>query len=56
MKKLIFKKISKDISLFFLITSVSISVIIWIIQEVNFLDIISEDGHGLKFYFLYTLF
>ena len=56
MKKLIFKKISKDISLFFLITIVSISVIIWIIQAVNFLDIISEDGHGLKVYFLYTLF
>ena len=56
MKKLIFKKISKDISLFFLITVVSISVIIWIIQAVNFLDIISEDGHGLKVYFLYTLF
>ena len=56
MKKLIFKKISKDISLFFLITIISISVIIWIIQAVNFLDIISEDGHGLKVYFLYTLF
>jgi len=56
MKKLIFKKITKDISLFFLITIVSISVIIWIIQAVNFLDLISEDGHGLKVYFLYTLF
>ena len=56
MKKLIFKKIVKDISLFFLITIISISVIVWIIQAVNFLDLISEDGHGLKVYFLYTLF
>ena len=27
----------------------------WIIQAVNFLDFISEDGHGLKVYFSYTL-
>ena len=56
MKKLIFKKITNDISLFFLITILSISIIVWIIQAVNFLDIISEDGHGLKVYFLFTLF
>ena len=56
MKKLIFKKIIKDISFFFLITITSISIIVWIIQAVNFLDLISEDGHGLKVYFLYTLF
>ena len=56
MKKLIFKKITNDISLFFLITILSISIIVWIIQAVNFLDIMSEDGHGLKVYFLFTLF
>ena len=32
MKKLIFKKIIKDISLFFLISIISIAVIVWIIQ------------------------
>ena len=56
MKKLIFKKIIKDISLFFLISIISISVIVWIIQAVNFLDLISEDGHSLRVYFSYTLF
>ena len=56
MKKLIFKKVVSDISLFFLITILSISTIVWIIQAVNFLDLISEDGHSLKVYFLYTLF
>jgi len=56
MKKLIFKKITKDISLFFLISIISVSIIVWIIQAVNFLDLISEDGHSLKIYFLYTLF
>jgi lipopolysaccharide export system permease protein len=56
MKKLIYKKIVKDISLFFFITIICLATIVWIIQAVNFLDLISEDGHSLKVYFLYTLF
>ena len=56
MKKLIFKKIIKDITLFFLISIICVSTIVWIIQAVNYLDLISEDGHSLKVYFSYTLF
>ena len=56
MKKLIFKKFAKDVFQFFLLVSLSISLIVWVIQAVNFLDIITEDGHGFKVYFLYTLF
>ena len=56
MKKTIFKKLLKDITIFFLISTISLSIIIWIIQAVNFLDLISEDGHSLKVYFLYTIF
>ncbi len=56
MKKLIFKKVVKDISLFFFITIICLATIVWIIQAVNFLDLVSEDGHSLKVYFLYTLF
>ena len=55
MKKLIFKKFAKDIFQFFLLVSISISLIVWVIQAVNFLDIVTEDGHGFKVYFLYTL-
>ena len=55
MKKLIFKKFAKDIFQFFLLVSLSISLIVWVIQAVNFLDIVSEDGHGFRVYFLYTL-
>jgi len=56
MKKLIFKKFTKDISLFFFILIISVAVIVWIIQAVNYLDLISEDGHSLRVYFSYTLF
>ena len=55
MKKLIFKKFAKDIFQFFLLVSLSISIIVWVIQAVNFLDIVTEDGHGFRVYFLYTL-
>ena len=55
MKKLIFKKFAKDIFQFFLLVSISISLIVWVIQAVNFLDIVTEDGHGFRVYFLYTL-
>ena len=55
MKKLIFKKLAKDVFQFFLLLSVSFSLIVWVIQAVNYLDIVTEDGHGFKVYFLYTL-
>tara|TARA_S200000501_G_C20794862_1_gene731306 strand:+ start:25 stop:1176 length:1152 start_codon:yes stop_codon:yes gene_type:complete len=55
MKKLIFWNFFKDLTYFFLVISVSISAIIWVIQAVNFLDMVSEDGHTFRVYFLYTL-
>ena len=55
MKKVIFRKIIFDINNFFLIILLSTSLIVWTIQAVNFLDFISEDGHGFKVYFYYTL-
>ena len=55
MGNLLFRKISSDIAYFFLIASVSITLIIWVIQSVNFLDIVSEDGYSLKIYFVYSV-
>ena len=54
MNKLIFRKFSLDIAYFFLISSFSITFIIWIIQAVNFLDLVSDDGHSLNVYFYYV--
>jgi lipopolysaccharide export system permease protein len=56
MKKLIFRKFLIDAFLCFLALIFSFSVIVWVIQAVNYLDFVSEDGHGFKVYFLYTLF
>jgi lipopolysaccharide export system permease protein len=56
MKKLIFRKFLLDLFLSFCVLIISFSIIVWVIQAVNYLDFISEDGHGFKVYFLYTLF
>ena len=55
MKKLIFRKILLDITFFFFLTAFSLTLIVWVIQAVNYLDFVSEDGHNLQVYFLYTL-
>ena len=55
MNKLIYRKLSLDIVTFFMVSSLSITLIVWVIQAVNFLDIVSEDGHSLKIYFTYTI-
>jgi len=55
MKKLIFRNIFKDITYFFLLSSLSITLIVWVIQSVNFLDFVTEDGHGLGVYATYSL-
>ena len=54
MNKLIFRKFSLDIVNFFLISSFSITFIVWIIQAVNLLDLVSDDGHSLNVYFYYV--
>jgi lipopolysaccharide export system permease protein len=55
MKKIVYKKISKDCVNFFLLVVFTISIIIWVLQAVNYLDFVIEDGHGFLVYFKYTL-
>ena len=55
MKKIIYRKLAKDCLNFFLITIFTISLIIWILQAVNYLDFVIEDGHGFLVYFQFTL-
>ena len=55
MDKLVFRKLASDILVFFVISSCSVALIVWILQAVNLLDIISDDGHDLNIYFSYAL-
>ena len=55
MKKLIYKNIISEILLFLFLSLFALTIIIWIIQAVNFLDLISEDGHSFSIYFKFSL-
>ena len=55
MKKLIFSKFFRDTTNSFIAAIVTLSLIVWVIQAVNFLDFVTEDGHGLEVYFKFTI-
>jgi len=55
MKKIIFKKLSNEILIFFLVSSLALTLIVWVIQAVNYLDIVTEDGHSYGVYFKHTI-
>ena len=55
MKKILFRKLLFDCLVFFTITLLSSSIIIWVFQAVNFLDIIVEDGRNYLVYLNFSL-
>ena len=55
MEKILFRKLLIDCLTFFLITLFSASIIIWVFQAVNYLDIMIEDGRDYLVYINYSL-
>ena len=55
MKKILFRKLLFDCLKFFFLTIISISLIVWVFQAVNYLDIMVEDGRNYAVYFNYTI-
>ena len=55
MKKIIFRKLLLDYIIFFTIALLSSSIVVWIFQAVNFLDIIIEDSRDYLVYINYSL-
>ena len=55
MKKIIYRKFLIDYSIFFFITLISTSIIVWVFQAVNYLDLVIDDGRGYGVYLLYSL-
>ena len=56
MEKLIFRKLITDITLRALIITFSLGLIVWIIQAVNHLDFVIDDGHNFQIYFMFNLY
>ena len=54
-EKIIFKKFLIENTYFFLLVSFSMTFIVWVIQAVNQLDIVSEDGHSFLIYCYYMI-
>ena len=55
MKKILFRKLLLDCLKFFFISLLSATIIVWVFQAVNFLDIMIEDGRDHLVYIQYTL-
>ncbi len=56
MKKIIFKNFLRETTEFFILSSCAVTIIVWVIQAVNYLEFVTEDGHSFKIYFLYTIY
>tara|TARA_B100001057_G_scaffold499943_1_gene612639 strand:+ start:596 stop:1747 length:1152 start_codon:yes stop_codon:yes gene_type:complete len=55
MKKLLFRKLISDYLSFFILALLSSSIIVWVFQAVNFLDIMIDDGRDYLIYIYYSL-
>jgi len=55
MKKILFKKLLFDCLKFFIISLLCSSLIVWVFQAVNFLDLMIEDGRNHIVYLKYIL-
>ena len=55
MKKILFRKLLIDYLSFFLIALLASSIVVWVFQAVNYLDIMIEDGRDYTIYINYSL-
>ena len=55
MKNTIYKYFFHEFLRYFTITLFTLAIIVWTIQAVNFLDLVTEDGHAFTTYFTYSL-
>ena len=55
MKNTIYKYFFHEFTRYFVVTLFAFAVIVWTIQSVNFLDLVTEDGHAFTTYFYYSL-
>ena len=54
MKNTIYKYFFFEFTRNFIIILFSLTAVIWTIQAVNFLDLVTDDGHAFKIYLLYS--
>ena len=55
MNKTIYKYFFYEFIMYFAVTLFAIAAVVWTIQAVNYLDLVTEDGHAFATYFIYSL-
>ena len=55
MKNRVYKYIFTEFIRYFMVVIFAVTAIIWTIQAVNFLDLVTEDGHAFRIYIFYSL-
>ena len=55
MRNTIYRYFFKEFISLFTLILISISIIVWIVQAVNYLDFVTEDGHAFGVYFTYSI-
>ena len=55
MKKTIYKYFFYEFVIYFTVTLFALAAVAWTIQTVNYLDLVTEDGHAFTTYFYYSL-
>ena len=54
MKNTIYKYFFHEFIRYFASTLFALAVIVWTVQTVNYLDLVTEDGHAFTVFFLYS--
>ena len=54
MRNKLYKYFFKEVFHSFLLILISLSLIVWVVQAVNYLDIVTEDGHTFNIYFAFS--
>ena len=55
MRNTIYRYFFKEFITLFVLILLSISIIVWIVQAVNYLDFVTEDGHSFGVYFTFLI-
>jgi len=55
MRNTIYRYFFKEFISLFTLILISTCVIVWIVQAVNYLDFVTEDGHAFSVYFTYSI-
>ena len=55
MRNTIYRYFFKEFISLFTLILISLGIIVWIVQAVNYLDFVTEDGHSFGIYFTYSI-